>query len=389
MSNIQSKITGHAKKEENTIHNKKKITTEAFVLENKRIVEEFRHHLVNAHAVTVATVAIVEIIAYFLFVNIKKADLIWSDSYLVFRVALPIVLNMIAHIIARFIVCETSVSENKKNAAILYATLFTAVVVSIIHREFVLTSCAFIFPMILSNVFSSKKLLNTTLVVAIGVFVALCCFRIFDSEVSEISNLEMLVLLGFIFVSYKCADISIVFSQKSLEVIRSQAYDNDRLKDRIRHDAMTGLFNNSTFYSLLEESMAVHHKERKKVSLAVLDLDDFKRVNDTYGHEFGDVVIISLADIMTKRCPEQKVCRYGGEEFGIIFEGESEQSAARIVKEILDEFSSYDFGFTEEKYTFSCGVVEYDGLMSKESMFGAADKKMYEAKKNGKNNIVV
>ena len=358
-------------------------------MENKRIVKEFRQQLVNAHALTIATVAVVELIAYFLFVNIQRVNLVWSDDYLIFRVVLPIVANTIVHLVARFIICKTSISEDKKNATIIYAALITTVIVSIIHREFILTSCAFIFPMVLSNVFSSKRLLNTTLAVAVGVFITLCCFRVFDDTVSEVSNLEMLILLGFIFVSYKCAEISIIFSQKSLEVIKSQAYDNDRLKDRIRHDAMTGLFNNSTFYGLLEESMTRHHKERKKISLAVLDIDDFKCVNDTYGHEFGDVVIIALANIMTRRCPEHKVCRYGGEEFSIIFEGESEQSAARIVRDILDEFSAYNFDFTDNKYTFSCGVVEYDGLMSKESMFAMADKKMYEAKKGGKNDIVV
>lgn len=358
-------------------------------MENKRIVKEFRNHLVNVHALTISTISIVEIISYFVFVAAERATLSWSDSYLLFSVLLPILVNVIAHFVARYVVHKTSFSEEKKNSAIIYAALVTTLLVSIIHREFILTSCAFIFPMVLSTVFNNKKLLNATLAVSAFIFGLLCYLQAYEGKVSAETNLNMMILLGFILVSYKCAEISIDFSKKSFEVIKSQASDNDRLKDRIRHDAMTGLYNHRAFYTLLEESMEIHHKQRKKISLAVIDIDDFKKVNDTYGHEYGDVVIITLADIMTNHCPDCKVCRYGGEEFAIIFIGKSEQDAAKIVNDILDEFSSNDFDFTDEKYTFSCGVVEYDGLMSKESMFSEADGKMYEAKKNGKNNIVV
>ena len=358
-------------------------------MQRQKILEEFRDRFVNVHALTVTTVSIVEILAYFIFVKTGRATLSWYDAYLTNNVALPIVINAIAHLVARIVVYKSSVDDSFKNASIIYAALVTTAVVSICHREFIITSCAFIFPMVLSTVFTDRRLLRQSLGIELIIFGAVSFLLYYDDAIDVHMMLNLVILLGFILVSYNCSDISIKFSEQSFQVIKTQASDNDRLKDRISHDAMTGLYNHRAFYSILEKAMELHHSLRQKVSLAIIDIDDFKQVNDTYGHEYGDVVIITLSDIMQNHAENAKVCRYGGEEFTIVFENMSEQQAGNVVEEILKDFSNHKFEFTDEKCTFSCGIVEYDGLMTKESMFSEADGKMYKAKKTGKNRIVI
>lgn len=358
-------------------------------MERNKILEEFRSRFVNVHALTVATVSVVEILGYLVFLKIGQVQLSLDDIYLQNNVLLPILINLIAHLWARVVVFKSSCDDSFKNASIIYAALVTTAVVSICHREFLMTSCSFIFPMVLSTVFNNKKLLRQSLCVELIISGTVGFLLYYENAIDTHKAITLIILLGFILVSYNCAIISIKFSEKSFEVIKNQATDNDRLKDRIRHDAMTGLYNHRAFYSILGQAMEAHHSKRKKVCLAVIDIDDFKMVNDTYGHEYGDLVIITLADILKNGCEDAKVCRYGGEEFAIIFTDKSESEACEVAKVLLEKFSSYEFDFTDDKYTFSCGITMYDGLMSKEALFGEADKKMYEAKKNGKNRVVV
>ena len=354
-------------------------------MSDKEILKEFRRQFINVQALMVATVSIIEIIGYLFFVYVGRANFSLNDDYLLYNVVLPILVNIMVHLAARVVLTTASVSANWKNITISYTTLISSVVVTIIHREFIITSCSFMFPMVLSTVFNNRALLKTTLSVSLGVFLILAALNYREATADATSNINLVIFFGFIFISYKFAEIAINFSEKSYALIAEQTSMNNELKDSMRRDAMTGLYNKKAFYPLLEEAMEVHHTKRKRVSLAVIDIDDFKHVNDTYGHECGDTVIIELSKIMLEHCPDYKVCRYGGEEFSILFVGKKEYEAACIVQDILDDFSTHRFPFTNDKYTFSCGIVEYDGLMTKESFFSEADHNMYKAKKRGKN----
>lgn len=120
----------------------------------------------------------------------------------------------------------------------------------------------------------------------------------------------------------------------------------------------------------------------------MLDVDDFKTINDTYGHDNGDKVLQTLATVMQNYCAKEDYAfRYGGEEFAIVFIGKTSNQINTTMKKVLSDFRQRKYNFTNRKITFSCGVAQYDGKMSKENFFAAADSAMYTAKKSGKNTI--
>lgn len=118
----------------------------------------------------------------------------------------------------------------------------------------------------------------------------------------------------------------------------------------------------------------------------MIDLDKFKRVNDTYGHEFGNVVLKRLANLLYEyRNDNLFVGRYGGEEFSIIFHGYSLGHAVEVLDMIRRDFNSFLYKDVPEQFSFSAGIAPLQGEVL--SSIKAADEKLYEAKTSGRNRI--
>lgn len=163
-------------------------------------------------------------------------------------------------------------------------------------------------------------------------------------------------------------------------------------------DALTGLNNRRQFEIRLKQETA--NSKRNNISLCamMLDVDYFKKINDTYGHYAGDCVLKSVSGIIQKEIREYDIaCRYGGEEFFIILPqtGIKEASlvAQRLRKTIEDaKIDIKDAGVEEVSYlkvTVSIGVCQYDCDMSSEEFLQRADKALYEAKTTGRNRVIV
>lgn len=358
-------------------------------MNNRKIIKDFRNSFVNLHALVVLIVTFLELIGLAVILKEEIIRFSWDNSYLWQSVIIPISLNVLVHIAARILVFKSSLNDNLKNAVIVYAALITSAVVSICHRDFIITSCAFIFPVVLSTAFNDKKILGQSIAVTVATYFTTAVILYFENKMTVGMNLNMTILFGFMIVSYLCAGVSIKYTDKNYQTINSQASDNERLKDRVHHDGMTGLYNHRSFYSILKKAVNAYHSDGIRVCLAMLDIDNFKSINDTYGHDDGDAVLVALSDIMKNNCIGDKVCRYGGEEFGIIFLDKDFDQAHKTVSKILDEFSECEFDFSQESITFSCGICEYDGKLSAEEFFAEADRKLYRAKHEGKNKIVV
>lgn len=358
-------------------------------MDNRTIMKDVRRRFVNAHAITIVTVSIVEIIGYIVFILRGTQTFSFTNKYMWLCVVLPIVVNFTAHFCARYAINTLSLRESAKDSLIVYAALATSIVVSISHREFIITSCAFIFPVILSTFFNNRKLLNQCTLIFVLSSLETAFILYTEGKMDLTMQLNMVILFGFVFICYLCAGIAIDFSEKSQKTIEKHEADNELLRHGMLHDSMTGLYNHRAFHSILEKAMEDYRVNMRKVCLAVIDIDDFKKVNDTYGHGYGDAVIVKLANIINKHCKDYKACRYGGEEFAIVFYDINIDEAKGIVEEILKEFSEYKFVFTSDRFTFSCGISQYDGLKAKDEMFSEADDNMYAAKRNGKNRIVI
>lgn len=157
--------------------------------------------------------------------------------------------------------------------------------------------------------------------------------------------------------------------------------DITEIRSRLNRDEMTGLLNHASFYPMLDDAMAEANQQQIPLTVSIADINSFKRVNDTYGHSNGDIVLIKLADTLQSICSEQgDVFRYGGEEFAVIFYCDYE-TAERTMQKALDEFSGIDFEFLPYSVTFSYGSAEFDSLETSVALFDRADHLMYTRKK--------
>lgn len=159
-------------------------------------------------------------------------------------------------------------------------------------------------------------------------------------------------------------------------------------------DQRTGLYNHGYFEELLEKELVRARSQQTIFSLAILDLDNFKRFNDTFGHLKGDRLLEFVAKLLQKECKPHKyiVARYGGEEFTIVMPDQDEKSAYHFVSELRKKLNdSYYEGvdiFPHGCISFSAGVTEYrKGITDKSQLLDKADQALYYAKAQGKNLV--
>lgn len=357
-------------------------------MDNQTLRDRFRYQLTNVHALTVLTVSLFEIIGYIILIVNKIESFSLRNHYLWYGVVFPIIVNAVTHLIARAIINNPNVDRKRKNTSIIVAALVTSFVVAIIHKEYIVTSCAFIFPIILCSLFNERKLLNVSFVTSIFILLAEGLAFWLDNNITLTTSINLFVLFGFSFISFLCGIISINFSKQSYTTIESQATQNNQLLQDIQKDQMTTLYNHNTFVKNLDKHITSFCEE-KPLFIAMLDIDNFKHINDTYGHDSGDVVLKFLAKTMQKHCTlNDTVYRYGGEEFAIIFFEKTTDEVVTILENILHEFRNHTFDFTDKSITFSAGIAKYSADLTRNCFFEKADKTLYKAKNEGKNRVL-
>ncbi len=158
------------------------------------------------------------------------------------------------------------------------------------------------------------------------------------------------------------------------------------------HDPLTGLLNRRGFARMLQMEIERAKRFRGLLSLALIDLDDFKQANDTYGHPCGDQVLVSLADLIKSKVRKINVsARLGGEEFAVLLPG-SAPAQARAMLNRLQRFladTSVECSQHSLHMTFSAGVACCEGgEISSEALLEQADQALYRAKRQGKDQVV-
>jgi len=178
-------------------------------------------------------------------------------------------------------------------------------------------------------------------------------------------------------------------------LIRELKMSREEMKRLAITDGLTHLYNRRYFSEISRDIFRIAHRDHKALSVIMLDIDHFKRVNDTYGHQAGDEVIRELAAILQAQKRESDiVCRYGGEEFVILLpETETEGAkkvAEKIRRSVMDHPVSAGEG-TDIEFTVSLGVAEVDhpNDRSIEEALSRADDALYEAKENGRNRVCI
>lgn len=177
------------------------------------------------------------------------------------------------------------------------------------------------------------------------------------------------------------------------------AIENSQLYEMIVHksntDSLTALWNHGFFQDTLLLEIDKAREDHVPTSLLIIDIDNFKKFNDTWGHQSGDIVLAKLAKLL-KDCAREMdfVCRYGGEEFSIILTQTGKEQAFVIAERMREKVAQYKFEIAPSEQplnlTVSIGIASYpEHAQTKEDLISKADKAMYTAKFIGKNKTIM
>jgi diguanylate cyclase (GGDEF)-like protein len=164
------------------------------------------------------------------------------------------------------------------------------------------------------------------------------------------------------------------------------------LRSFMVRDSLTGLLNHTAIKDQLDGEVAWARRQKKPLSFAMVDIDHFKKVNDTYGHPVGDRVIKSLSRLLKQRLRSSDlVGRYGGEEFAVVLVDADGPTAMKVLDTIRDDFSQLRHlgEGTEFPVTFSCGIADVSQFPDATKLSDAADKALYKAKHAGRNCVML
>jgi diguanylate cyclase (GGDEF)-like protein len=172
------------------------------------------------------------------------------------------------------------------------------------------------------------------------------------------------------------------------------ALDNAEIRARLEHqartDALTGLLNHSVFYEQLLHALQESSRLHSPVAVLMLDIDDFKHVNDVYGHAVGDELLGFLAEVLRASVrPEDAICRLGGEEFAVVMVGCPEESALKVAERVKGRLAESEFPGVG-RLAVSIGLaLGPEHAMNPRELAACAEAAMMTAKAQGKNRIVL
>jgi len=165
----------------------------------------------------------------------------------------------------------------------------------------------------------------------------------------------------------------------------------DKASSLVRHDQLTGALNRHGLEEVFQKEAARTQRRRTPLSIAILDIDNFKKLNDSLGHDAGDAALVHLITVIKNTMrPTDLVARFGGEEFVIILPDTALDEATHALQRLQRELTKHYFMHDNQKLliTFSAGVTEYQAGEEQAQAIKRADSAMYEAKHTGKNRVV-
>jgi diguanylate cyclase (GGDEF)-like protein len=190
---------------------------------------------------------------------------------------------------------------------------------------------------------------------------------------------------------YRLKNVQLAQANEQLQHLDEQKTELlAQLERQAQEDALTGLFNRRYFDAQLKEAFEKAIEQGTPLSVMMCDVDNFKRINDTFSHQVGDKVLMAIADLLREKIRQEDVlARYGGEEFILLMPGTPRETALQVCERLRQHIADYPWHTiqSELKVTLSLGVASDLSLGNPDKLTALADERLYEAKRLGKNRV--
>ncbi len=204
-------------------------------------------------------------------------------------------------------------------------------------------------------------------------------------------TIPLIYMMNIFVAFFNCAFFSVLFAY-DVDTAMGKLYSKNReLNVLANRDALTGLYNRRTMTGHVANMYEDYQTTETPFSLVIGDIDDFKKVNDSLGHDCGDLVLKTVAKVLRSLTRDNDfICRWGGEEFLILLKNAEKSQAHRIAERFRERISESEVRYKDVvlSVTMTFGVSCANESKSYEDLFRLADHRLYEGKSNGKNQVV-
>lgn len=335
-------------------------------------------------AVLAAGTAAAEILLFFV---LDAASLISCSVpvYLIRYIAVPSLINGALVWGCRWLIRTRDWDETKKDGIVSLTMTLLCFVITIIHGAFSSVYMMFVLPTLLTTVYERKQL---TVVTALTGMV-LCGLSAFmpswdpDKIVTAYYFSDILICLMVQAGTLAACWELLEFQDRRRQISRRRDAERISLQREVSYDALTGVGSRMALNRCFEEL-----ETAQDYALVLLDLDDFKQINDQLGHLIGDEVLRQVGQLLNNDSERMRAYRFGGDEFCVVLKQPQSDEAERCMRQLQEQFSQRMRElFPKFPMTISLGIHHQQGGESALQCFRHADEALYKAKKQGKNQL--
>jgi diguanylate cyclase len=305
----------------------------------------------------------------------------------------PFIANIILVGIAFFVMRFSAFEQRTKVYFISSLSVGFCFVFYTVHSIFDTLYLIFFIPILLTVVYSDFILTSMIAVISIGARAISEFFIVWDPEKTNpldtsLSFWDFIVSTFVLLLLYLISIVVIRFEKEKNAVIVQKEIGYRETQKKLIVDELTNIYNRTALRISFQE--IVDDEFDSKYVFVLIDLDDFKLLNDTFGHQYGDYCLVQFGDILKKNCPKEATpFRYGGDEFCILFKNVEIDTIVKICKHIQRELKMNLADKSADKHvTASIGIAEHKKGMSPSQLFRKTDLALYRSKGIG-NSIYV
>ena len=346
-------------------------------------------YLVYVGYITSGLMLLAHVIWYFA----ARSVLAWSpDIYLRDYIILPAIGFLVLDLSVDMAVRSPRITLFWKECLSLSLFVIFSSYLSLTHDIARVLLGSFLLPIFVSTIFSNVKITRLIFWMSNSALLLLGLTKYYAGTLDSDMVMQIFVA-GFMFLcSYLLSKILILYGTDNQTALMNSDKQQRYMQEQLKLDPFTGLYNRKTFDAELARWIEDCQSTGKFLSLAMIDIDFFKSVNDLYGHSVGDQVLLYLSHILAAVQAENiHVFRIGGEEFAILFIDCGTEEAYRICDDLRIRMASASIpDIDKSKVTFSCGLIcKIPNNDSSKFFLTAADTALYSAKNNGRNQVII
>ena len=350
---------------------------------------KLRHTILNLNYIITAICFVFDMA--FLLLYVLTDDLFYPlPVYICVRIIPPTAINVMSSFVAYKYNESDEVSSDAKNEACAATLCTIGGSMGIFHSFFSPLWLAPCIGMMFCGVFASKRLRLVLAAYSMFLMGAAAAFQCFERPGEISSNLQNLAVdIAISMIMYMISKVISGYIEDFGTEMKASALREQELETRMRYEPLTGIFFARPYFMEIATNILDKASPEHPVSLAMVDFDHFKEINDIFGHDNGDKVIKAFADLTVTMTGDDIIAgRYGGEEFVFMFDGGDIERHIEAMNYLRERFENVSYDFTDRHVTLSCGIVSCRGNRSYEDLFVLADKAVYRAKEEGRNKTI-